>query len=483
MPWPGFRSEVFPSRSFTHEDSPARESAHVLKSSRRVEEILSIDLLSLLAMAQWDKIAAIFALCSVVFYILPSIPLFKVLCSSLLRRLPLRANQCTQLLWEDIPEGILHDCSCPTPYVCEHKIQHTGGKVRCWEDLFSIAFSKGWANNDRIARRVPKPEALPLTEHFMHIDFTVLMAFIISTVGCNEDLGSLMWGLSTYTRSDKFVLDAGGAQRLHLKARDQCLVTHLFAESCRPWTPDGDKNIRSWSKIEIVNLLKGYPPFYSATIRLHNKTRVNFPITSVDGIRKGGWVLAVKLGKVTRPLPFYFESQHTTSDALRKPTFQLATEWVRDMVAQPFTLTFPENVNVIAALNALNRLCQGQEYIGCALEKSGLNEQAADSLTEEDAIKAMDIFNRPTHMLESERMTLEADAHHILVPLLSAAVFGVKEVLQFEKRCINLKERLPEDLVPSSQIYVRDCARIGFDASRRYPPIDIRQRKGSGSGW
>jgi hypothetical protein len=426
----------------------------------------------------WDKVAVIFGLFFGIFAILPNLPLFRSICISLLRLLPIHANQCTQLMWDDIAKGLLHDCSSPLSYACKHKIDHVSGKVKCWDDLFSVVFSKAWKNEDRKARRVPKPQVLALFEEFVQIDFTVFMAFLISTVGCNEDLGSLIWGFSTYTSSGNFVLDAGGAQRLHLKDYDQCLVLHLFAESCRPWTPDGDRSISSWTKDEIENLIDGYPPFYSAEVHLKGMITES-PIHSVDDIKKGGWVLAVRLGRASRPLPFYFESQsqYATNDPLRKPTFQLATEWVRDLVAEPFTKTFHGNSNVDAALRALNRLCRGQENISCALEKSDLNDHVADTLTADEAINAMNIFNRPTLMTQSEREDLRRDAEPILVPLLSAAVFGVKEVIRFEKKCINLKEKLPPILTPSAQIYVRDCTKTGFDASRRYPRIDIRQKK------
>jgi len=109
------------------------------------------------------------------------------------------------------------------------------------------------------------------------------------------------------------------------------------------------------------------------------------------------------------------------------------------------------------AIRALNRLCRGQENIGCALEKSDLNDHVADTLTADEAIKAMNIFNRLTLMTQSEREGLRRDTEPTLVPLLSAAVFGVKEVIRFEKKCINLKEKLPPILMPSAQIYVRDC--------------------------
>jgi hypothetical protein len=111
-----------------------------------------------------------------------------------------------------------------------------------------------------------------------------------------------------------------------------------------------------------------------------------------DDIHKGGWVLAVKLGKITNPLPLYFESQPATGESYRKPTFQYATEWVRDMLQEPFMCSFPGNRNVIAASKALNALCNGQRYISDLLEGSDLSEEAPYSLNRADSIKAMKIF-------------------------------------------------------------------------------------------
>jgi hypothetical protein len=242
------------------------------------------------------------------------------------------------------------------------------------------------------------------------------MAFIISTIGCNKSPGSLMWGLSTYTEKDEFVLDAGGAERVEMKAQDGNPVVHLFAERCRPWTPSGEKDIRSWTKAEIENLLSGYPPHYSATIRLHNRDAVAFPISSMEDIQKGGWILAVKLGNIDTALPFYFESQAPTNYH-RKATFQRATEWVKEIVKEPLTNAFPGDRNVRAASNALVSLCGGQEYIDCLLQDSDLNENAPYDLNGENAVKAMEIFNRATRMTSSQIAILKADAESILISL------------------------------------------------------------------
>jgi hypothetical protein len=418
-------------------------------------------------MAGWDKLSAILALSIAIFAILPNLPLLYLLFVSLLRLLRAPSTRCQELLWKDVPEGELHEC--PLYGGCQHTVSHTSHGFRCWENLLSVVFSRAWADKERQKRRVLKPRSLPLKEDFLQVDFTVLMAFIISTLGCSASLGSLMLGISTYTDGDRFVFDACGAERLEVKVCDEYLVAHLFAKNCRPWSETGERRIRSWSKVEIENFLNGYPPFYSEKITLRNNQSIPFPINAPEDIRKGGWILAVKLGNITTALPFYFESQPTTSDTHRKPTFQLATEWVREMVIEPFSKTFPSDPNVLAASKALKGLCNGQEYIDCPLEGSDLDENLPFTLDKNAAIKAMAIFNGRTRMTATERAHLKAATEPMLVPLLSAAVFGTRDVLRFEKKCVNFKEKLPPAMRPSSKIFVRDCLRTGFDTARRHP--------------
>lgn len=239
-------------------------------------------------MTRWDEIAALLALSLAIFSILPNLPFIKGLLISLLRQCHAPGTGCAELLWEDIPDGVLHECPQPTPWlVCKHKILHEC-KPKCWEHLFSIVFSRAWREKTRQERRVSKPNNLSLTDAFIRIDFTVLMAFIISTVGCNESLRSLVWGFSTYADKDEFVFDAGGAERIEIKALHEHLIAHLFAERCRPWTPSSENEVRSWTKLEIENLLNGYPPYYSATITLQSRETVAFPIHSVEDVIKGG---------------------------------------------------------------------------------------------------------------------------------------------------------------------------------------------------
>lgn len=419
-------------------------------------------------MAEWDKLSTILALSVAIFAILPNLPLLYRLVVSLLRLLRVPSTRCEVLLWEDIPDRDLHECP-PYSSGCQHTVSHTSHGYRCWENLLSVVFTRAWKDKKTRERRVLKPRSLPLNEDFLQVDFTVIMAFIISTLGCNASLGSLMWGLSTYADGDRFVFDACGAERLEVKICDDYLVAHLFAKNCRPWSETGERSIRSWSKREIENFLNGYPPFYSEQITLSDNQSIPFPINDPEDIGKGGWILAVKLGKITTALPFYFESLSTMSDTHRKPTFQLATEWVRDMVVEPFSKTFPGDPNVLAASRALKALCNGQEYIDCQLEGSDIGENLPSSLDKNAAIKAMTIFNGRTQMTANERAQLKLAAESMLVPLLSAAVYGTRDVLRFEKKCVNFKEKLPPAMRPSSKIFVRDCSKTGFYAERRYP--------------
>jgi hypothetical protein len=375
---------------------------------------------------------------------------------------------CDRLLWLDVPEGDLHECLLN----CDHLLNHQNRQSKCWEGLLPTAFSRGWIAESRRNAKSYRPDNLPEGSEYLEIDFRILMAFLISTIGCNRNIRSIVSGFTAYKKDGQFVFDAGGAERIQLKFREDCIIAHVWGSKCRPWTPTGDRNVRSWTKAEIENLLNGYPPFYSEMIALHeDQTRVPFPIHSPEDIQKGGWVLAAKLGNITNPLPLYFESQPATTDSLRKPTFQLATEWVRDMLKGPFMRAFPNDKNVIAALKALNFLCDGQKYISCALEGSDLSEDAPSSLSTVNAIKAMDIFNRPTLMTASERDILREDAELILVPLLSAAVFGVRDVLGFESQCVEFKTKLPPALRPSSKIFLRDCS--------KFRPYDAF----AGDGW
>jgi hypothetical protein len=58
-----------------------------------------------------------------------------------------------------------------------------------------------------------------------------------------------------------------------------------------------------------------------------------------------------------------------------------------------------------------------------------------------------------------EREQLKKDAEPILIPMLSAAVFGAREVLRFEKECVDFTSKLPPALRPSSRIFLRDCVK------------------------
>jgi hypothetical protein len=38
------------------------------------------------------------------------------------------------------------------PTCAKHKIDHVSGKVKCWDNLFSVVLSKAWKNEDRKSR-------------------------------------------------------------------------------------------------------------------------------------------------------------------------------------------------------------------------------------------------------------------------------------------------------------------------------------------
>jgi hypothetical protein len=404
-------------------------------------------------MADWTKIGTLATFSLIIFVILPKLGQFLLL--NLLDLFSKHETKCDRLLWEDVPDGELHEC---TTLGCQHELTHRDQGRKCWEGILPVVFSRAWIRETRRNADTVKPKALPVEKEYLEIDFSVFMGFILSTFACGENPRSMFKGFSTYHTDDRFIFDACGIERVDLKFHGDYAVVHLRGSKCRPWVENGDKAITSWTKKEIENLLDGYPPLYSAMITLRDGvSRVTFPISSREDIVKGGWVIATKLGQMHTALPIYFESQDPTRDIHRKPTFQRATEWVRDIVAQPFTLAFPDDHNVRAALKALNSLCDGETYITGQLEGSDLDQDSPNTFNSDEAIKAMQIFNRPTSMTQKERDHLRADAEPILVPLLSAAVYGTRDVLRFEKDCVDFTGKLPPPLRPSSRIFVRDC--------------------------
>jgi hypothetical protein len=411
-------------------------------------------------MAEWGQVSSIVALAMIPFTVWGTLHTLVPFLAHQYRKLLLKLKpkvRCDRLLWRDVLEGELHECAV---HDCDHTLSHKAESVKCWEGQLPVVYSRGWQSQSKRNAENYLPETLHEKGEFLEIDFRVLLGFIISTIGCSENVRLVHSGFSVYRGSGQFEFDVRGLQRIQLKFHENYVVAHVQGLRCRPWSPTGDKSVRPWTKAEIENLLKGYPPFYSARITLHDgQTKVDFPIYSQDDIHKGGWVLAVQLGKITNPLPLYFESQPATEESHRKPTFQKATEWVRDMLREPFIRSFTDDHNVIAASKALDALCSGQRYISSFLEGSDLSEEASHSLGEADSVKAMEIFTRPTLMTVLEREQLKKDAQAILVPMLSAAVFGVREVLRFEKECVDFTSKLPPALRPSSRIFLRDCVK------------------------
>lgn len=71
---------------------------------------------------------------------------------------------CERLLWEDIPDGLVHDCSAGTnPH--SHPVFHDGGEA-CWRDTLAIVISRGWVSPSRRNRMIRKPAALDLFQEY-----------------------------------------------------------------------------------------------------------------------------------------------------------------------------------------------------------------------------------------------------------------------------------------------------------------------------
>jgi hypothetical protein len=81
---------------------------------------------------------------------------------------------CERMFWVDLRDGPLHT-SAWTPN--NYQMSHTKGP-RCWESTLTAAVSN-WGADPQV---VKKPECLPLSKEFLHVDLRVILAFVFIVV-------------------------------------------------------------------------------------------------------------------------------------------------------------------------------------------------------------------------------------------------------------------------------------------------------------
>lgn len=184
----------------------------------------------------------------------------------------LRPNHghCRRLLWEDIPDGLLHQCHP----LCHHvQASQDHDPSYCWDSSLGQVFTKAWdsvGSNSTVVRHLAKkPYQLLLSGQYFQIDVHTLEAFVVLTAG----------GLHASEPPNL-------ARLLEMKSIGGIYTVHLKLDELVPINTTLIKN-------EIDRFIQGYPPFYRTTVTTTGGLVLNHPIAKAGHLGCGAWVLAV----------------------------------------------------------------------------------------------------------------------------------------------------------------------------------------------
>lgn len=86
---------------------------------------------------------------------------------------------CERLLWDDIPDGLLHTGT---------NTIHSAAEVCFTAEHVAGLFDRAWNSPARRGKLVKKPKNLPLDKKYLQIDRMVAMALLLMTYGYYEEL-------------------------------------------------------------------------------------------------------------------------------------------------------------------------------------------------------------------------------------------------------------------------------------------------------
>ena len=321
--------------------------------------------------------------------------------------------ECERLLWSDIPDGKLHDCSLTSGSgICTHWTVHPSTK-RCYESNICQLFNRAWVNSARRAQMVQKPSNLNFGDEYILTDFNTLLAFVLCSVG---DVRKSTWhdDVSEIHYDDTV---------LELERHDKILVAHVKG----PLRPQR----LTLTKSEIEKLLSGYPPFYRETLFLSNGEPLNFPIHQDGDIERAGWIIAIGLAPV-EPLALFIAEADLDSDTeySRKHgrLYWRAIDRVIEVLDKHIFPEFPENTHQRAQIINTIRDLQDAKDSGTTSGKRRTNSTPVQ-LGKQQAEMLIKIFNefRPLESHEKCGIT------EILGCVLNVAVIGSFRVIDYLK--------------------------------------------------
>lgn len=201
-------------------------------------------------------------------------------------------------------------------------------------------------------------------------------------------------------------------------------------------------------------ILQGYPPFYQEEIVPYaNDGSFSYPDMTNGGIRRGGWVVAVALSP-REPTRMYITQ---TGDVAFDPSCCR----VRDVVERVISPAFPGSTSVSSALACLSRMCNlqtGSGY-GESISCDDLRRSASECLfrsifSVQDCEFAVSLFDHLDPLSQQQISRLRP----LLVPVLAAAIVGVRDVYQYVNNTgVRMERQISAFFLENPMIYLSDC--------------------------
>jgi hypothetical protein len=329
--------------------------------------------------------------------------------------------------WFDLDDHILHTCTIPDQNCAHH-------------ETMSIMEFFSWKKDRKL---VKKPSLLHLKTSYIRTDTKTLRAFV-SLLHRDElrlvfeEVGTLLTASVTLDPASKLQYLRTGSSFFRIQV----------------------------SKKEMDLVSQGYSPWYQDPLSLANGSRVPHPIQENADMYRGGWIVAIGLSP-TPPITFAFLGLEG-GEKMQKHVLR-ALERIKHRLKNLFQIfRDPKIETAIGLVNLARSVVKG------SCSQSRFNEQSsryslklgfemywyerdtqlgfAETLTDNDCILAMQIFNQYEDLSDSQKLSLEG----ILMSTIRATLLGVYQVAIFDPLCgwEILQEKLPSDLLSDRRVYL-----------------------------
>ncbi|KAK3324498.1 hypothetical protein B0T19DRAFT_428721 [Cercophora scortea] len=342
---------------------------------------------------------------------------------------------CSRRFWADLADGQLHVCTnAPWPAQCHGQV-HVRGKT-CWERTLTAVLNH-WISSD--PELEPKPSGLPLSKEFLHVDASIIRAFIIMATQDN-------W-LPHRVSPD--------ARDVHI---GDVVINRQVVKR-----PDGERDIvvlhlqgqlrRTLSKDHLQRLLDGGPPL--------SRDPWGQSIFSNDDISRGGWIVAIGLESTWDSrkafVPVYIDSVQYKGQrgSLFWRSIDRVTHMLSDIWLPAFEGTSPAGDKVKKAIEALKFMRERETESGA---QNIFNASLPTTPTSAQKRLIIDHFNGPPILAESSFPQFRNEWEPLLSMVLAAAVEGTTRCLAYFKnpgREMHLL--MPNDVLDSGDLYIRGC--------------------------